>query len=82
MDSLQEYALLFVVAAPVAVIVVIQVYLFVCGERGTLLLPSLKGFPRVEIEAQPEEELADVAPAARIGGTAKFAANHGYKEAA
>ncbi len=40
MEFFNEYGLLVAVATPVLVIVVLQVYLFVAGERGTLLLPS------------------------------------------
>jgi hypothetical protein len=40
MEFLHQYSLLAVIAIPVAVIVAMQVYLFVAGERGTLLLPS------------------------------------------
>ncbi len=82
MDFLHEYALLFAVATPVVVLVAIQVYLFACGERGTLLLPSLRGFPRIDIGPEVEEEvLTDVSPA-DAGAAAKFAANDGHKEAA
>ena len=51
MKFIQEYALLIAVATPVAVIVAIQVWLFMTGERGTLLLPSLRRFPSVDISA-------------------------------
>jgi hypothetical protein len=43
MEFFREYALLVAVATPVLVIVAMQVYLFIAGERGTLLLPSLAG---------------------------------------
>ena len=49
MNFIQEYALLIAVATPVSVIVGIQVWLFMTGERGTLLLPSLRRFPSVDI---------------------------------
>jgi len=49
MKFIQEYALLIAVATPVLVIVGIQVWLFMTGERGTLLLPSLRRFPSVDI---------------------------------
>ncbi|HUL55387.1 MAG TPA: hypothetical protein VLT60_00220 [Usitatibacter sp.] len=56
MEFFREYALLIAVAAPVAVIVAIQVFLFALGERGTLLLPSLAPFESVPIEAEPAAE--------------------------
>jgi hypothetical protein len=49
MNFIQEYSLLIAVATPVLVIVAIQVWLFMKGERGTLLLPSLRPFPSVDI---------------------------------
>jgi len=48
MNFVNEYALLFAVALPVVAIVAIQVYLFVSGERGTLLIPGLNSYPSVE----------------------------------
>ena len=48
MNFVNEYALLFAVALPVVAIVGIQVYLFVSGERGTLLIPGLNSYPSVE----------------------------------
>jgi hypothetical protein len=49
MKFIQEYSLLIAVATPAMVIVGIQIWLFVTGERGTLLLPSLRPFPSGEI---------------------------------
>ena len=40
MEFLREYALLVAVITPVLVIAVLQVQLFVAGDRGTLLFPS------------------------------------------
>jgi hypothetical protein len=55
MSFIQEYGLLIAIAAPVAVIVAIQVFLFMKGERGTLLLPSLRPYPSVKsAEALPK----------------------------
>ena len=48
MSFFQEYALLIGVATPVAVIVGIQVWLFMKGERGTLLLPSSPPFASID----------------------------------
>jgi hypothetical protein len=62
MDFFTEYGLLVAVAAPVAVVVALQVYLFVTGERGTLLLPCPRPYEPVAIgpasEAVAETELA------------------------
>jgi hypothetical protein len=72
MSFFQEYALLFVVATPVAVVVLMQVALWLSGERDTLLLPVLTRYPSVWSEAEiakraphaqaiepvPQEELA------------------------
>ena len=62
---LHEYALLIAVGLPVAVVVGIQVYLFVCGERGTLLFPSLRPYESIDITEpaivdQPEPEVVHV----------------------
>ena len=48
MNFVNEYALLFAVALPVVAIVGIQVYLFVCGERDTLLVPGVSRYPSIE----------------------------------
>jgi hypothetical protein len=61
MDFFTEYGLLVAVATPVAVVVALQVYLFVAGERGTLLLPSLKPYESIAIEPT-SEALAEVDP--------------------
>ena len=63
MNFFQEYALLFAVAIPVAVIVLIEVALRISGERDTLLLPGFARFPTVMSEAEmalpvPEAETA------------------------
>ena len=49
MEFLNEYSLLIVVAAPVAIIAGINLVLAMTGESGTLLLPSLRGYPAIEI---------------------------------
>jgi len=48
MNFVNEYALLFAVALPVVAIVGIQVYLFACGERDTLLIPGLNRYPSIQ----------------------------------
>ena len=69
MELFNEYSLLIAVAVPVVVIAGINLVLALTGESGTLLLPSLRGYPAIEIprvEAAPEaaapaaaEEAAD-----------------------
>lgn len=39
-DFLRDYGLLVAVALPCVIVVAINVYLLLAGERGTLLLPS------------------------------------------
>ena len=61
MNLFTEYGLLVAVATPVAVVVALQVFLFIAGESGTLLLPSLRPYEssaleplsEVRIEAEP-----------------------------
>jgi len=43
---IQEFALLFVVATPLAVILAMNVFLLLEGERGTLMLPSTDWTPQ------------------------------------
>jgi hypothetical protein len=50
MEFFNDYALLFAVSLPVVAIVGLQVYLFVAGESGTLLLPSLKPYPSIDLQ--------------------------------
>ena len=57
MSFFQEYSLLFAVAIPIVVLVGINVYLWWEGVSGTLLLPSLKRFPAVEMGERVEEEM-------------------------
>ena len=63
MNFVNEYALLFAVALPVVAIVGIQVYLFVSGERGTLLIPGLNSYPSVEYGKAATATATQVAPA-------------------
>jgi hypothetical protein len=58
MNVIQEYALLVVAATPVLIIVGLQIFLFLYGERGTLLLPDLHSFPRMD-EVAPVQETLD-----------------------
>ncbi|QJR09103.1 hypothetical protein DSM104443_00139 [Usitatibacter rugosus] len=43
---IQEFALLFAVATPLAVIFAMNVFLMLEGERGTLMLPSTDWTPQ------------------------------------
>ena len=55
----REYGLLVAVAVPVLVIVGMQALLFISGERGTLLLPSVRPFESIalaEEDRRPVEE--------------------------
>ena len=54
MNFINEYALLFAVALPVAVVVGIQVMLFLAGERGTLLIPGFNRYPEIKLSATAE----------------------------
>jgi hypothetical protein len=81
---LQQYGLLVAVAVPVLVIVGMQVLLFVSGERGTLLLPSLKPFDSIALsEDQP---IATPVPAPTVMDTDirghRLAASYDEREAA
>lgn len=64
MNEIAEYVPLLAAAAPVLVIAVMNVCLALQGERDTLLFPSLRAFPTVELA-----ELAD-APGTEIVRTA------------
>ena len=59
-----EYALLIAIGLPVAVVVGIQVHLFICGERGTLLIPGFDRYPSVEIAR--DVEIRESAPVAMV----------------
>ena len=66
MELFQEYALLIAIAVPVWVIVLVNIALYLTGERGTLLLPWVHDFPPVLVEppeAQPVEAAALPEPA-------------------
>jgi len=58
MTLFQEYALLVAVSLPVIVIVAIQVFLFISGERGTLLLPNLRPFASIVVAEEDRDENA------------------------
>lgn len=56
MPAIQQVALLVAVAIPVVVVVGLNVFLAFFGERGTLLLPRLARYPRIELENEPAPE--------------------------
>jgi hypothetical protein len=60
MPAIQQYALLVVVAIPVAVVLAMNLLLFFFGERGTLLLPRPGRYPRIELEDEPAPQAAAV----------------------
>ena len=61
MPAIQQIALLVAVAAPVLVVFAINAFLAAKGERGTLLLPGLPRYPRVELEPTPRDVLEEPA---------------------
>lgn len=69
MELFQEYSLLIAVAAPVGAIVLVNLILYLSGERGTLLLPWVSDFPPVEIDVPPEPvaQAAAIEPGAALG---------------
>lgn len=48
MNATHEFALLIAVALPIAVLLVANVALFLEGERDTLLIPGMRGFPTMD----------------------------------
>ena len=62
MSFFQEYSLLFAIAIPVAVVVLIEAALWMSGERGASLLPGLSRYPTVMSKV---EIAAGAAPAGR-----------------
>lgn len=64
MEFENDYLLLIAVGLPMATIVLMNVLLAATGEKGTLLLPSLKPLPKVEVDARETEPAAVDAPAA------------------
>jgi hypothetical protein len=64
--ALNEYALLAAFLLPVGVLGALNLLLALTGEAGTLLLPTLRSYPRVELEdasalAEPRRMNAEVA---------------------
>ena len=59
MSMILEVALL----APVAVIAAINLFLYLSGERGTLLLPARAGYPLTALDLVPAAQAPATAPA-------------------
>ena len=78
MNFANEYALLFAVATPVAVIAGMQVALFFAGERHTLLLPGMGGYPSMSAHRTP----VDVKPMSRSARTSPAPSNDEFESAA
>ena len=78
MGFFDEYGLLVAIATPVAVIGLVNVLLALGGETGTLLLPTLKGFPSV-LQAAPAP-IAEPMPVVEMS-QARRAATSGFDEA-
>ena len=80
MSFFQEYSLLFAVATPVAVLLAMNVGLWIAGERHTLMLPGLMSFPKVTMDDSVPMPV-DISPV--VGArTAAVAANDGERVAA
>ena len=63
MPAIQQIACFVAVAAPFLVILATNLFLAVLGERGTLLLPGLQGYPRVELDDEPTPQTCAEEPA-------------------
>ena len=61
MNFANEYGLVFAVALPVVIVLATQVALYLAGERNTLLLPVMAGYPSMPASFTP----VDVKPMAR-----------------
>ena len=62
MSFFQEYSLLFAVAIPIAVVVLIEAALWLSGERGTSLLPGLSRYPTVMTQAEVAAQMVAAEP--------------------
>jgi hypothetical protein len=72
-NFVNEYALLFAVALPVATLAAIQVFLLATGERGTGLLPGFERYPSIAIDKV-------MAPKAAVARTATVEASNDEME--
>lgn len=64
MSFFQEYSLLFAVAIPIAVVVLIEAALWLSGERGASLLPGLSHYPTVMTQAEIAAQMVAAEPIA------------------
>ena len=53
MNAVQAVVPIAAVAAPILVLAAMNAWLWLSGERGTLLLPSLGGWPAIALEEAP-----------------------------
>jgi len=63
MNFFNEFGLLVAVSLPVVVIVGMQVFLFITGERGSGLIPGLSKYPSIEFKklaAAPQPVVSEV----------------------
>ena len=80
MEFINEFGLLIAVATPVGLIALINVLLAIGGERGTLLLPSLRPYPAV-LEPQAAVVVTDDAAKAEVARPARQPVVAGFDEA-
>ena len=73
MNFANEFALLIAVATPVAVIAGMQAALLFAGERNTLLLPGVGGYPTMASATFPRH--VDVKPMSSAGRATPAASN-------
>ena len=64
MNALHAYALLVAVSVPVSTLLAMNVWLYLAGERDTLMLPGLRSWPAVEMAPKAEESAPAPASAA------------------
>jgi hypothetical protein len=77
MNFFNEYALLIAVALPVVVLVGIQLFLFISGERDTLLFPGLNRYPSIDFDTRSHAAMMKLAemPAATNASVARESSN-------
>lgn len=63
MNALQVVVPIAAAAAPVLVLAALNAWLWLAGERGTLLLPVPAGWPAIALERAPACEARPEAPA-------------------
>ena len=73
MDALHEVAFLAAVLLPVGVVALLNLVLAVTGESGTLLLPSLRRFPTLDLSGVEAAVAAREAAAAAAEAAAEAA---------